>query len=316
MSNNPSISVIICTFNRSELIEDTLQSLINNSAKKSDYEILVIDNNSSDNTESIVKKFIEQLTEFSIFYYKEENQGLSFARNRGIREARAPLIAFLDDDIFADEHLIQNWISFFKDYPTAIGGGGKIHVHFDSPRPTWMPEVLLTLFGKHDFGNQIKKYKNGKYPFGGNLAYRKHIFEKVGDFNTQLGRKGADLNGGEEKELFQRISKHNDNIYYLPNASILHRVGAKRLTKAYIKGQAEGIGKSIAVMLHNKPIITKIKKLISEFLKLIASLFLFIGYFLIGNVSKGVTILQFRFWVWKGFFKHQKNEVVRFKKSS
>lgn len=305
MNNALIISVVICTFNRSKLIEPTLQSLINNSASPSTYEILVIDNNSTDNTEILVKKFIEQNKDYSIRYLKELNQGLSFARNRGIQESNAPIIAFFDDDIFADEHLIQNWISFFEKNPYAVGGGGKIHVHFDAPRPSWMPEVLLTLFGKHDFGDEIKKYKKGNYPFGGNLAYRRQIFEKVGNFNTQLGRKGTDLNGGEEKELFQRISEHNDNIFYVYNAFLWHRVGAKRLTLNYVQGQAEGVGKSIAVMLHNKSMTKLINKLASEILKFFAGILIFLGFLITGNPRKGITVLKFRFWVWKGYLNYK-----------
>ncbi len=306
MNSELKISIIICTYNRSKLLLDSLHSLIKDAESPSTYEIIVVDNNSSDNTEVEAQRFIKQNPDYNLHYAKETLQGLSFARNRGIQEAKAPIVAFFDDDVIAGKNLIQNWINFFNSYPQAIGGGGKILVQFDDPRPNWMPEILLSLFGKHNYGKNIKKYSGGRYPFGGNLVYRKQAFEKAGVFNTDLGRKGNELSGGEEKDLFFRVTQLNDNVYYVPEAYLWHRVGAQRLTKSYVQGQAVGIGKSIAVMLQGKPMGEKISKLFSELIKFGASLALLLGYTLIGRMSKGITVLKFRLWVWSGYFNHCK----------
>lgn len=306
MTNSYLISIVVCSYNRSELLLDSLQSIVKEEISPSAYEIVVVDNNSSDNTEVLVKEFISQHSELNIRYIKETQQGLSYARNRGIQESQAPLVSFVDDDVIVSANFIQKWLNFFETHPHAIGGGGKINVQFDSPRPKWMPDILLPLFAKHDNGKDIKKYTKGRYPIGANFVYRKHIFEKSGDFNVNLGRKGNQLEGGEEKDIFMRITQHDDSVYYVPDAYLWHRVGAPRLTKDYIKGQALGIGKSIAVMLKSESTLKKISKLFSELIKFAVSIVLFIGYFFMGRLSKGVMVMKFRLWIWKGYFNHKK----------
>lgn len=304
MNNKPEISIVICSYNRSKLLLDTLHSLVKDGTTPSTYEIIIVDNNSSDNTEAAVKDFITQQSKYTLRYVKETQQGLSYARNRGIQESQAPLVCFVDDDVIVCDNFIQKWIHFFETHPEAVGGGGKIHVQFDSPRPKWMPELLLPLFGKHNHGNEIIKYTRGRFPSGGNMTYKKYIFEKSGVFNTDLGRKGSELNGGEEKDLFFRVAQQNNNIFYIPETYLWHRVGAQRLTKDYVKGQSLGGGKSIAIMLHNQSLTKKFSKWFSELFKFLVSIALFIGYFFMVRISKGVMIIKFRLWVWKGYRDH------------
>jgi|SRR5690554_6801991 len=307
MASDFLISIVICSYNRSALLLDSIASLTKEKTPPSSFEIVVVDNNSSDNTETLIKDFISAHPKYNIRYIKETQQGLSFARNRGTEESKAPLVCFVDDDVIVSEYYVQKWIDFFDSHPEAIGAGGKIKVQFDDPRPEWMPDILLPLFAKHDLGDEIKKYTKGRYPIGANFVYRKHIFEKAGDFNTKLGRKGNQLEGGEEKDIFLRITQHNDNVFYVPEVYLWHRVGAQRLTQEYIKGQALGTGKSISVILIDKSFSTKLFKWSSEIFKFFAGLLLCLGYFLTGKISKGVMIMKFRFWVWKGYFSHRKS---------
>jgi|SRR5690554_1926575 len=306
MPNNFIISIVICSYNRSELLIESLQSLIKDDSPKNSFEIIVVDNNSSDNTESAVKEFISNHSTHNLRYVKETQQGLSYARNRGIQEAVAPLVSFVDDDVIVGKNFIQIWLDFFASHPHAIGAGGRIKVQFDDPRPNWMPELMLPLFGKHNLGKEIKKYSGGRFPLGGNMVYRKDAFEKAGVFNTDLGRKGNELDGGEEKDIYLRIAQLNDSIFYVPNAYLWHRVGAQRLTKDYVKGQAFGVGKSIAVILQDKSTSTVISKWGSEIFKFAVSIGLSIGYILIGRPSKGIMVIKFRKWVWEGYFDRKK----------
>jgi len=306
MPEHPKISIVICTYNRAHLLPDTLNSLLNNTAPASRYEILIIDNNSSDHTHAVAKDIINKYPENNIKYITESRQGLSYARNRGIREASFPLIAFFDDDIIADEKLISNWLEFFGKYPEAIGGGGKILVQFDAPEPGWVPGILYTLFGKHDHGKKIKKYTRGNYPFGGNMVFRAEIFEKFGTFNTQLGRKGDELNGAEEKEFFYRISREEGDIFYVPDAVLWHRAGPERINEHFIRKQAMGIGKSIAVMLDNGSFVKKTGKYSSELFKWFISLIMLFGYLISGNFKKGATLIKFRYWIFQGYLDYSR----------
>jgi glycosyltransferase involved in cell wall biosynthesis len=292
--------MIICTYNRAGYLRDTLQSLLQTNASPNQFEILIIDNNSTDKTPNVAQNTANQFPDFRLKYIKETKQGLSHARNCGIRKASAPVLLFLDDDITVHPDFISLWVSFFENYPEASGGGGKIRVQFDDPRPDWMSYYLLPLLGHHDLGNSIKKYPAGKYPFGGNMAFHRKIFDKYGGFNANLGRKASKLIASEEKEFYRRLSD-SENIYYLPNAFIYHRVNKQRLTKKFIKKQAVGLGQSIALQMENASISEKLWQISSEAGKFLATLILCAGYMLTFKFSKAEMLIRFRRWIWEGY---------------
>lgn len=300
MAESPFLSIIICTYNRAGYLRDSLLSLLEADADSQDFEILIIDNNSSNETHAISQQIIQKHPNVNMRYIKETRQGLSHARNRGIADANGDALLFLDDDIYTESHFIGAWVSFFRNYPEAAGGGGKIHVQFDDPRPAWMSHFLLPLLGHHDLGSSIKKYPAGKYPFGGNMAFRQEIFEQYGTFNTQLGRKGSQLMASEEKEFYQRLSD-KEQIYYLPQAFLHHRVNKQRLTKSYIKKQALGLGKSIRLQMESASLIKKVKQMGSELFKVAATILLCLGYSLVLQFPKASMLLKFRRWIWQGY---------------
>jgi glycosyltransferase involved in cell wall biosynthesis len=307
MPDSVAITFAICTYNRADYLDDTLLSLRNSEAPARPVELLVINNNSTDHTKSVVKAHKKKETDrLSIRLALEENQGLSHARNRGIKEADAPIIIFVDDDIRADEHYINAWLTFFDSHPNTKAAGGKIHVQFDDPRPKWMSSYLLPLLGHHDHGDSIKPYKTNDYPFGGNMAFKKEVFDEIGQFNTELGRIGSDLKASEEKELFQRYRSRYENIFYVPDAKLHHRVNSARLTKEYIRRQAVGLGQSLALQLQNKSVINYIRFFIVEAGKWLATLALFLGYLATFKLPKGIMLIKFRKWIASGFLEARK----------
>ncbi len=300
--SKPKITFIICTYNRAEYLDDTIQSVIQTDLYDATIELLVIDNNSQDETEAIVQKYKKSNDDILIRYVKEQKQGLSHARNRGIKEAAAPNVVFLDDDIRATEKLIPAWISFFENHPAAAAAGGKIHVQFDDPRPDWMSHFLLPLLGYHDLGNSIKKYPKNKYPFGGNMGFKKKLFDEIGLFDAELGRKEKALGAGEEKDLFNRIYAQDREIFYLPDAFLYHRVNGKRLTVDYIHKQALGLGASMKRRLENVAMQQQVVNWLSEIGKLLASFPLGLFYLLKLQPSKAKMLFKFRWWIWRGYF--------------
>ncbi|MGM0545469.1 MAG: glycosyltransferase [Bacteroidota bacterium] len=299
MSSSPNITFIICTYNRADYLADTLQSLLQTDLSEYNAELLIIDNNSSDQTPQVVDRFAKDGN--PIRYIKETNQGLSFARNRGIKEAKASCLVFLDDDIRATKKLVPAWVSFFEKNPQPMAGGGKIHVQFDDPRPKWMSHFLLPLLGHHDLGNSPKRYPKNKYPFGGNMGFRKAIFEQFRNFDTELGRKGKQLKASEEKELFNRLKAKDIDIHYLPEAKLFHRANKQRLTKDYIRRQAVGLGQSIALQVDGNS-IEKIKQWVIELTKWAVSIGLILPYTLALQPAKAVMLLKFRKWIAEGYF--------------
>ena len=308
MPDSVAITFAICTYNRADYLDDTLLSLRNCEAPARPVELLVINNNSTDHTKSVVKAHKKKGTDrITIRLAVEENQGLSHARNRGIKEANASIIIFVDDDIRADKHYINAWLTFFDNHPDAKAAGGKIHVQFDHPRPKWMSSYLLPLLGHHDHGDSIKPYKTNDYPFGGNMAFKKEVFEEIGQFNTELGRIGSDLKASEEKELFQRYRSRYENILYVPDAKLHHRVNSARLTKEYISRQAIGLGQSMKLQMKRQSGFQKAYTALKEVAKWIATAVLFIYYVLKFESKKGVALFQFRNWIRKGLFYNKRD---------
>ncbi|WP_372637495.1 glycosyltransferase [Fodinibius sp.] len=304
MHNPPKVTFIICTYNRAGYLDDTLRSLKRQQhLPELPVEVLVVDNNATDATPQIVKRHQKSYPKDHnpIRYIKESNQGLSHARNRGIAEAAASCVVFLDDDIRATEMLMPAWLNFFETHPEAVAGGGKIHVQFDDPRPNWMSHFLLPLLGHHDLGNAPRTYPGNKYPFGGNMGFRKNIFDRLGTFDTNLGRMGNQLKASEEKEFFERLKAEGVAIQYLPQAMLYHRVDKGRLTEAYIRRQAVGLGQSIALQVEHKP-VSRIRKWILELGKCMATFALFLPYVISLQPAKGVMLIKFRKWIIDGYF--------------
>jgi glycosyltransferase involved in cell wall biosynthesis len=309
MPDIPKVSFIICTYNRAEYLKDSLETLIQ-SASGRPAEIVVIDNNSTDRTHQVCDDCAGTSTQEGIrmHYIKETKQGLSYARNRGIEVANAPILVFLDDDINVPSSFTDSWLSFFNDHPNACAAGGKIHVQFDDPRPEWMSSYLLPLLGHHDFGNTIKPYRKTDYPFGGNMALKADVFDDYGTFNTDLGRIGGDLKASEEKELFQRLQQDELTILYVPNALLYHRVNSSRLTKDYIRRQANGLGYSLAIQLKDRTYSERFKPIVKEGAKWFASVILFLFYTVTFRFSKGWMLLRFRKWIADGFSSFRTNQ--------
>jgi len=229
------ISVIICTYNRCESLKDTLDSLLNQECNGVfDYEVMVVDNNSSDLTKDIVQSFMEEFNK-KLKYFFEPNQGLCYARNRGIKEARGNIIAFTDDDVIVDRKWIENIYASFQE--STLGAlGGKILPRWLAVPPSWLTKKFYENLALLDYGDNSFQIINGKFQFyGANFALRKTIFDEVGYFNPNLDRRGTCLLSGGDTELFYRILKAGKKIYYKPNCIVYHKIGPDRLQKAYFR---------------------------------------------------------------------------------
>ena len=125
-ATNPEISVVICSYNRANYIREALQSLYNQTLPHTQFEVIVVDNASTDNTESVCKDFITEHSDAAFYYMLESRQGASFARNTGAAKVKAPLLCFMDDDAIAYPDFLTNLLAFFREVPAA---GGCNHRH-------------------------------------------------------------------------------------------------------------------------------------------------------------------------------------------
>ena len=263
--------------------------------------MIIINNNSTDNTESICKSFIRNHPEIQIAYFNEHNQGLSYARNRGIQESKGEYLAFIDDDAFVNFDFTKNMAEFFSKNQRISAIGGKIIPLYEDEEPKWMSKYLLPLVAALDLGDSPKEFPGRKFPIGANMAYRKEIFTKFGDFNTELGRKGTGLEAGEEKEMIYRLRKGNKKIWYVPNINVSHIIPKKRTLTEYIKRQAIGVAKSEKIRLIQEPAIKKISKVFDELVKIIGTFALFGLYSIKFQFSKAAMLIKFRLWVITGY---------------
>lgn len=298
------ISVIICTYNRAKYLYNILKSIAQNTLEKSIFEVLVIDNNSNDDTVQIFEQFKKDFSEINARYIFEPQQGLSFARNRGILESTGEILIYVDDDALVNTEYLQSYFDFFQNNTNIYAAGGPIIPQYETQEPKWMSfytKQLLTAFLYN--GEKIKPFKRSQFPGGGNAAYRKTVFDKVGLFNTELGRKGNSLAGAEEKDIFDKMRTRNMQIFYLPKSILYHIIPQKKLEKPYFDKLTLAIGHSERLRTLSISRAKYAKRLIIECVKWVATLFLFCGYIFKFAPQKGWKLILFRYNVTKGLLK-------------
>ncbi|MBN2106682.1 MAG: glycosyltransferase family 2 protein [Deltaproteobacteria bacterium] len=237
----PLISVIICTYNRAGMLRGCVESLIQQTLPGDLYEVIIVDNNSDDETNDMAQRYASSHQNIRLVH--EQAQGLSHARNRGWKEARGKYIAYIDDDARA----APEWCAFIvhafetvNPQPAAVGG--EILPLYDSPPPPWFSDD----FERHTWGNDkgFLRLSGAKMGFSGsNMTLRRDLFEKFGGFSTSLGMAGGKIGVAEESEFFARVYEHEPLFWYDPAIQVFHHVPLKnmsivyRLTRAFKSGQ-------------------------------------------------------------------------------
>ena len=255
------VSIVIPTYNRSKLLPKLLDSLEKMLIPEGlSYEIILVDNNSRDNTKEIVERFIRDgIRNFR--YVFEQDQGSSCSRNRGIREAEGEIIAFTDDDQLVDPMWISSLWKTFQEYD-ADCVGGRITYLVPESAPGWLKELLAydrpRGIGQLNLGPEAFIAKQiSDLPKGGNMAFRKDCLVACGAFDIRLGKKGNTLLGsGEETKLVNKVFESDYRVIYQPNAIVYHLLNTQRLSKAYWRKSFFDMGRTRAIMLnpHGNPI--------------------------------------------------------------
>jgi glycosyltransferase involved in cell wall biosynthesis len=229
-------SVIIGTYNRAATLEMMLTSLRNSIVdRKYSWELLVVDNNSSDWTRQVVDRMAHDFP-CPVRYLFEGRQGLSRVRNLGIAEARGELLLFTDDDVIVHPGWVQEIIIGFASHD-CLGIGGKIEAVWEQEKPPWYSNTgPYRLFGaiiEYDFGDDIQEAVSP--PFGANMAFRRDAFRRYGLFRTDLGISGKNRIVGEDTDFSLRLLRGGDRVLYLPSAIIHHPVEPARIQKSYFE---------------------------------------------------------------------------------
>ena len=295
------ISIIVCTYNRANYLYDALESIASNDFPRNDYEIILVNNNSTDNTEEKCKLFAANFPEVNFRYFTENKQGLSFARNKGIAESKGDFLVFLDDDVVVKPDYLRNLKSNLDNTPDLMAFGGKITPRFEAGHPPkWLNRWMYSLISATNCPDKTQKYGKRKYPIGANMGFKRQCLEKSGYFNTKLGRIGNILLGGEEKDIFLKIKGFGMDIYYFHDVEIEHILPESRTTGEYIERVGIGVGISERLRCTSAGTRSLRKRHFQEFVKWCGTIVLAVYYTLTFRLQVAKMMLKFRKNVTKG----------------
>jgi glycosyltransferase involved in cell wall biosynthesis len=239
------ISLILCTYNRSQSLRRALESIAASKvADSTEWEVLVVDNNSRDETRLVVESFLVRFP--GLFrYYFEQRQGKSFALNTGILESVGEILAFTDDDVIVEPTWLQNLTAPLESGEWS-GASGRILPMNDFSCPPW-----LALQGEYNLGGVITIIDHGdtagetiEPPVGASMAFRREMFEKYGFFRTDLGPSPGSEIRNEDIEFGARLLAGGEHIWYESSAVLYHEVPESRLTKNYFLQYWHGYGRA------------------------------------------------------------------------
>lgn len=221
------ISVVICTYNRADYLRQAIYHCANQTLPRDKYEIIIIDNASTDDTVKVVEEVKKQLPE--IIYHYEKHLGISWARNMGAWIAKYPYILYVDDDARPFPETLEAVLTAFeKSDPKPAVVGGRVWLDWQGAKPAWVPDRYLSLFTHLDYGENSHYLEDWQHLVGANMAFDRAILLELGAFPVNLGRKGKSLRSGEETSLLNSIRQNNLPIFYESKSIAWHVVPAER----------------------------------------------------------------------------------------
>jgi glycosyltransferase involved in cell wall biosynthesis len=252
-----NVTVILCTHNRCRTLPVALDSVgASHMPDSAEWEVLVVDNNSADQTRQVVEEYIRRFPH-RFRYCLEPRQGKSYALNTGIREAQGEVLAFLDDDVTVEPSWLENLTARVRSGEW-IGAGGRIRATKTVPLPKWivlegawgLGGVLCGLFDRGDAPRELDCAPNGS-----NMAFQRSIFQKYGGFRTDMGPSpdGKTPRPNEDTEFGRRIMAAGEHLLYEPSAIIYHPVLQERLRKDYFLSWWFDYGRAVILERGGRP---------------------------------------------------------------
>jgi glycosyltransferase involved in cell wall biosynthesis len=234
----PAISVVICSFNRAALLETAVESVI---AQKESvpvpFEILIVDDGSTDNTEQIVRGF-EWSSAVSVRYIKESGKGIAVARNRGVEEAIGEWIAFFDDDQIAEEEWLNELFFTAKRTGAEIVGGVR-RLQFIHQDPPSLGPLAREILGEKYYGPDMRRSDRYSLACTGNVLLHREVFNQIGLFDTKMVRGMSDI------DLARRALDAGISSWYAPRAIVNHLIPRHRMREEYIKWTCLRVGTNL-----------------------------------------------------------------------
>jgi glycosyltransferase involved in cell wall biosynthesis len=251
------VSVLICTYNRADLLRQTLNAFSSASLPDAcDVEYVIVDNNSTDATPEVVQSAAES-SRCSVVYVRESRQGKSFALNTGLAHATGDILALTDDDVVPAQDWLVRIVAAFRERDITFAFGKVLPKWECVPPPELLTPRAQDIWGPLaivDYGDEPTEYRAGnvgqRLPVGANLAFARRAIADAGGWRTDLGKAGNTLISGEDHEIFMRLRRLGLYAgFYDPQLVVRHHVPTSRLTRAYFRRWFLWHGKTHALML-------------------------------------------------------------------
>lgn len=238
----PDISVVVCTHNRLQLLTNCLESLCQQDAEQFHYEVLVVDNASTDGTTEFLKVYCEDRIGFR--WVTEPVVGLSNARNRGWQEATGRYVIYIDDDAMAESFWVSEILTFTVRHPEVVMFGGPFTLYTTDAVPDWFPLEIAAM----DLGTEERPVDlTREFIVGLNMGFRKDVLAGCGGFHPELGMTGAKISYGEETQIQLLLKSNGYSVYYLPRMLVRHHLPARKMKFFWLLQSVYAIGRCSAL---------------------------------------------------------------------
>lgn len=268
----PEISIIICTFNRAHELGDFLYRLESHVLSSNlDVEIILVDNNSTDETPKILAEY-KVSSRFTVTIVHEALQGANHARNAGIKKAVAQLLVFTDDDVAFSDTWLMDLSNYMAKHPECQVVTGKIIAKFAIPKPEWLSDEMLSVYGQQNYGESSVDINFPDFPVEMNMAVRLQVFDNYVGFSTEFSRDDKSLMSNDGKFFFFKLSQNKEIVRYIPSACLFHLIPQARITTAWIIRRYfwQGISDiAFQQLVSRQHKITDITELLSDLIKLL-----------------------------------------------
>jgi GT2 family glycosyltransferase len=250
MSDILQASIIIPTYKRAAYLSKCLAAVAALQTDPATFEVIIVDNNSPDNTQDVSLKFAQAHPGLQVRYLYETEQGYTAANNRGVAEARSELLCFLDDDSPPETDWLNALLEPFKDPQVGCTGGPSILNYQGQEVPLWLRGTLAGMISGYvlPYAEPTPVSLWTELPLGCNMAIRRSVFADIGFFRTDLGKSGDNLRAGGETQLIERIYQAGWKIMYVPGAKVHHFVSPERLDVSYIYRRGRGLAETYVVL--------------------------------------------------------------------
>ena len=243
----PDISVVISTYNRAEVLPRAIQSLLEQDLEPERFEIVIVDNNSTDDTRRTVEAFLGRVPNLS--YVFEPRQGVSYGRNAGILAARAPSIAFTDDDVRVSPSWLSTIVRALAEHPEVACVGGRVLPNWAGPWPSWLTREHWGPLALLDYGD-APVYVNARKRLcliTANVAYRRVVFDQIGMFSPHVQTLGRAV-ATEDHEILLRLWRAGGQGLYWPALTATADIVPERMRPAYHRRWHHRHGRFLAIM--------------------------------------------------------------------